>query len=194
MKNNKKAFTLVEVLMVALVIAVVMILTLFTDVHQQAFNEKKIKDTSSGFFSNVQNCYTELLLYNSSNNSITGLKDIDGNVGLSSEDIAEHFITPLDGKDTDCSNVKTPSDISSYKTNAVCLKFPSKVNAAFKYYPNCDQTIKTREYYIKKSNPSEPDYREVANVCASIVYSTQNSTGVLGKDVFVISLGKRAVK
>ena len=143
-----------------------------------------------------------MLLYNSSNNSITGLKDMDGDNTLTSNDLAEYFISPLDGKEISCDDVKAPSNIESYKENAVCLKFPSKVNAAFNYYPNCNKTIKTREYYIGKdckkgencTNKSYDSSREVHNVCASIIYSTQNSTGELGKDVFVISLGKRNVK
>ena len=194
MKKISKAFTLTEVLMLAVVISVVLILTVLSSDNRNAFDEKKIKDTTSGFYSNIQNYYTEMLLYNSSDNSITGLKDMDGNAGLTSADIAEYFISPLDGKEINCNEVITPSDIASYKSGAVCLKFPSKVKAAFKYYSGCDQTIKTREYYVKKVTKDDPVYREENNVCASIIYSTQNSRGELGKDVFVISLGKRSIK
>ena len=196
MNKKSKAFTLAEIMTVMVVIAIILVLTVFSNERQNSFNEKKVKESSSGFFSNVQNIYTEMLLYNSSNGSITGLKDKTGNGTVELEDIIEYFASPLNGKDTSCDNVITSSDTKTYKDNATCLKFPSKINAAFKYYPKCNATIKTLEYYVpaQNKNSSGKETRNSEKVCISIVYSTENSTGTLGKDVFVISLGKRFVK
>lgn len=74
-------------------------------------------------------------------------------------------------------------------TNLKCASFPNNIIAGFYINSDCAEEVSVKEYRNENENS-----RNINNACGYIIYEPKNSTGILGKDLFIIGFGNRNLK
>lgn len=190
MKNKISAFTLAETLIVIVVLAIIMMITVLSTFNFDKAREKKILSLSQSFYTNIQNTYLQILFKYSTNGSITGLTDKNGDGDVDSKDLRDYFLKHIDGEETPCSDLSGKSEFATNNfENAECAMFSPDIVAGFYLDDTCSLEVYTKEYLSDSHNP-----RIIENACGRVVYGLRDSKGEFTYDLFTIALGKSNVR
>ncbi len=201
MNNKFSAFTLVEITIVMVVIAVIAVICLTSFYNKGGVDKKKNLSLSQGFYVSMDKAYLHVVNHYSKKRSINTLyKYKTTTTGGTSEDLIKYLVEFGDGQfygsgNYSCSELKATGTAASYKTgNVKCATFPGHVVAGVYLNTSCNSTVAAREYLtINAQNDADTSTKSISGACGWIIYSFKDSTeGTLGKDVFVIPLGKSA--
>ena len=188
-----KAFTIAETLTTLMIISIIAVMTVCSTVNSEESKIKQIKLASKTFYSHVEYAYQNILLRQTINNNITRMRNYDESVD-SSEFLRDLFLRYMDGQKIDCPTFTTvDSENINFFTESgySCAIFEQGIQAGF--YLNLDgieKPFQVIEYYFDDKNY----LKTVDNAYGFIIYSTKNSKGIWGHDLFAIPLGKRSIK
>lgn len=180
MNNKLKAFTLAETLIVLVLIGFIASLTVANSMRSDKIDEKKISIVSMKFYSSAEAVYQQILFKHTKNNNILNLQVQDKSF---SEALRDLFVKYNDGEAISC-----PSISEDYKENTYCARFQSDVFAGFNLNGDCKKSIDTVYEYAQKEKGS------ATNSCGYIIYGIKKLNGTMGKDLFIIPLGKAGFK
>ncbi len=198
MKNKTKAFTLVEITIVLVVIAVIAVICLSTVFKKGGIDTKKNAALSHSFYASMNKAFIQTVNQHTSKYTINTLYKFNTTTaGGTSQDLIKYLIKYGDGKsnasnDFSCTELKLPSSLSSYITNAKCASFPGSIIAGAYLNTSCNSTAAAKQY-LTLTDDAQPDTttRNASNTCGWIIYSFRGASElVLGKDIFIIPFGK----
>lgn len=194
-KKIKNGFTLSEILIALVVIAVITIAALIITIQQDKAREKQITNMTKAYYSDIESAYNQILNYNATNNTIKEIEDKNKDSKKDSKDLRALFNYYMDGVDVDCNKGKikdiTKATIpSNYLKSAVCSEhtnknLPNKVIIGYYLNTVCNMNVTAKETYTKGSTTP----RSVSNACGYIIYGMKGNKGNLGADIFVVPLG-----
>ena len=182
--KKKIAFTLNEMMISMSVLAIIITMTSTAVIRDSNINEKNILLTSSNFYNNIYNSFSEIT-------TIEAKKDNLSMRNMTSEQLRNYFLNHFDGVVIDCqSNFKNLELISSNKDNPACAKSSFGVNFAVVVDNDCNTTVATIEHAFEQHQ----DIKTINNACGYLAFKTKKSTETLGRDFFSIAFGKKSVK
>ena len=192
MRKKYFAFTIVEIILALVVIAVITTLTISSLKQTNNAKAKRLKAQSQAFYSTVQMAYSQMVTNDTSNGSIETLKDVNNDKEVNSSDLQEYFIKYADGEKEDCKIKSTDTDFQTkyLSKNVKCFSTSGGIIAAVELDTTCSINAQAKEYLTENDNST----RIVNNVCARVVYAPYETKGILGSDLFLITFGKRMIK
>jgi len=190
--NKKQAFSLIETLTTLCVIAVVAVLTVCSALNSQDIKNKKIKALSKVFYTEIEFAYTQIINSETIGRNIIYLNALDGSEESESDALAKIFQKYVELFPISCDELPNYTETgSSYYINEelVCMASNRGINAGFYLDTECDNSYQTIDYY-----QDDASLKGTENACGYVVYAPKNSDGIIGKDFFIIGLGKRRIK
>ncbi len=191
-KIKKSAFTVAESLASLVIVVIIVVVTFCATLNFDTRKEKNYASLTKIFYSSLNGTFQSVLLKNTKNIDIRNLEDINNDGNINGEDLRDAFLKYLSGEKIDC-DTKTPnSRLNEYFENASCASFAGNIRAGFYLDIDCEETINdVKEYGVIKNY----SVQKVNNACGYIIYGANNlKQYTIGKDIFIIALGKRAFK
>lgn len=211
-QNKKRAFTLIEIVVVLGLIGI-MIAILLTTMNMSKVKEKETSLLSSNFYQAVQNA----TIYMARRPELVDTDD-DGKFNL--EEYFSFYTKKLEGeKENDCSVFQgrlgdiTKAPNSSDETaedsggkededltsDMLCSRFNGGIIGGFYYKPECDLELNVYEYLDLDIEEDERASRHITKACGLIVYGVEQSisnadNGILGQNIFAIATTNKNIK
>lgn len=190
MFKKQKAFTVTETIAVLSIVAVLAVLTVCSTINSEEMQIKKIKTLSKVFYSEVEYTYKNILANETSDINIVKLDNQDFDIEADSQKLEELFEKYMDLSPVSCNEIPYNEYTDPYLANEVkCAASNRGVNAGFYLDRTCAQAYQVKEYLEE-----DVGIKSVENACGYIIYAPKKSKGTVGKDFFIIGLGKRAIK
>ena len=188
---KKKAFTLMETIISITVIAFIGAMTVCNTVASSDLDEKKVRAGSNIFYSTLENAYQTILVTETTGNNITKLKNVDDFENEASGVLKELLTPYLDLSDVNCNVFPNIANVTSTYLNGMnncgySLK-------GFNVGVNLNDESCSSDYQVKDYYQDHADLRIVEKACGYVIYATRKSKGIIGKDFFIIPLGKRGL-
>lgn len=188
-----KAFTVVEILIVMVIISVISVITISSSLNMDAAKEKKLITQSHTIYSTAEIAYREIIANHSTSGNITSIRDANGDGTVNSQDMKTYLMKYMDGEEGDCNNIYIADEQLRKKylnSNVRCFSVPGNITVGVEYDSSCSMDAEAREFLDKENSA----FRVVDRVCTRIVYGPVNSRGLLGRDLFIIAMGKMTFK
>ena len=192
MKKNL-GFTLAEILIVVGVMGIIIGSTVLMVFKTSNINVKKIQMSSQSFYSNIENTFREIVLYETRGKGVRELKP---------SELMDYFVNYMDGQNIidsegvagDCSMFTVGADFADYlkedtkeeseeeeeepeiKEGTKCAEFSPSIIAGFYLDEKCEEEVTIKEF----PSGDKPE-RNVTNACGYIIYEPLKSTGTFGE-------------
>lgn len=211
-KNKKRAFTLIEIVVVIGLVGV-LVAILLTTINMNRVKEKETALLSSNFYQAVQNATIYMARR-------PELVDTDDNGKFSLEEYFSFYTKKLEGEKEDSCLIfqgklgditKTPDsddeteessdgeEEDDLTSDMLCSRFNGGIIAGFYYKPECDLELNVYEYLDLDIEEDERASRHITKACGLIVYGVEQSilgsnTGILGQNIFAIATTNKNIK
>lgn len=188
--SKKRAFTLTETLISVSVIALIAAMTVCNTIASGNLEEKKIKASSQILYTDFENAYQDIVITKTNGYNITKLKNVEDFEQDASNVLKGHLFSSMDLFDENCNSLPNSPNVSGYLDDISTCAYSNRgynIGISLKDQ-TCSSSYQVKDYYQDNTNT-----RIVENACGYIVYATKKSKGIIGKDFFIIALGKRKI-
>ena len=199
MKNTKtkrkyKGFSLAESMASLLVVGIIVAITLLSTLNVDSRKEKNNITLTKIFYGGLGNAYQNIILNNTNGKiDLRNLEDFNGDNEVNSEDLRDLFIKYMGGQKSECKTANSSNTkVNEYFEDASCATFSQGIRLGAYLDLDCELIINdVKEVAVVK------DYsvKTAKNTCGYVIYGLNNSKqDIIGKNIFIIALGKRAFK